>query len=358
MKRKVLFVVPSLLGGGAERVVLTLIKHLDRDKFIPILVVLKKEGRFIKEVPSDVEFIDLNVSRARYAIFNIIKTIRKLKPDVVFSTLGHLNLLMALIRPFFSKKIRFISRESNTVSSENKQERYPKLFDLLYKYIYNNFDSIITQSKYMRDDLVNNYATNQDKISVIYNPVDIQHVTKLANEKDEFKFLKNRINLLAVGRLTYQKGFDMLIESMSYLDDKFYLTILGEGDYEEYKNLMDKYDVADKVLLAGFCNNPYKYMKSCDLFILSSRYEGLPNVVLEANACGSACVAVDNPGGTAEIIEDRKTGILVSKFDPKLLALSIKEAISINFDKEYIKQHCEKNHSVVKIVKEYEELLS
>jgi glycosyltransferase involved in cell wall biosynthesis len=358
MKRKILFVVPSLLGGGAERVVITLIKHIDREKFIPILVVLKKEGRFVEKIPKDIEFVDLNVSRARYAIFDIVKTIRRLKPDVVFSTLGHLNLLMALIRPFFSKEIRFISRESNTVSLENNQERYPKLFNFLYKNIYNNFDYIITQSKYMRDDLINNYATNKDKISVIYNPVDIQNVTKLANKKDKLEFQNNRINLLAVGRLTYQKGFDMLIESMSYLDDKFYLTILGEGDFKEYTSLIDKYGVVDRVKLAGFCDNPYIYMKHCDLFILSSRYEGLPNVVLEANACGCACVAVDNPGGTAEIIKDRKTGVLVSKFDPKLLASAIKEALTIKFDKMYIKSHCEKNHSVDKIVKEYEELLS
>ncbi len=359
MKHKILFILPSLAGGGAEKVVLTILTYINRDKFSPVLVLLKKEGKFLDQVPKDIQVIDLDSKRARYAIFKIFKTIKELKPDIVFSTLGHLNLLMAIMKILFLKKIKFIARESNTVSLENKQEKYPFIFNFLYKTIYNNFDLIIAQSKYMRDDLVDNFSIKKSKISVIYNPVDIKKIDKMANSNDDFKLPKDKINLLSVGRLSYQKGFDMLIQTISLLDIKYHLTILGEGDDEKkLKQLIIKYQLKDRVTLAGFSDNPYIYMKNCDLLILSSRYEGLPNVVLESHACGTPCVAINNPGGTSEIIEEEKNGLLSEKFDYDLLAEKIKKATDIKFDKEYIKQHCKKNYSVDKIIKEYESKLT
>ena len=358
VRKKIMIIMPSLTGGGAERVMLTIVKHIDREKFIPIFVLMKKEGRFLhvlETLPKDVEVIDLDANQARYAIFKIAKAIRAIKPDIVFSTLGYLNLLIAIIRPFYSKKIKFISRESNTVSVENKQENYPKLFDWLYKNVYNNFDLIITQSKYMRDDLVENFGTKKDKTAIIYNPVDIENILKKSQESENGLFPKDKINLIAAGRLAPQKGFDVLVESMSQLEDKFHLTILGEGDDEEaLKEQIKRLKLEDKITLSGFAQNPYTYFKHSDLFILSSRYEGLPNVILEANVCGTACVAFDTPGGTAEVIQDGKSGILVKEFNPTALANAIKKATSMDFDTNYIQSFCKTNFNVKKIVKEYE----
>ncbi|MCH9814004.1 MAG: glycosyltransferase [Epsilonproteobacteria bacterium] len=352
-----MFVMPSLTGGGAERVMLTLVKHIDRERFTPIFVLTKKEGHFLSVLPKDIEVIDLNALQARYAIFKIAKSIHKIKPDIVFSTLGYLNLLIALIRPFFSKEIIFISRESNTVSIENRQEKYPKLFDWLYKKVYNNFDLIITQSKYMRDDLVANFGTQKEKIAVVYNPVDIDLIQTHVDSEEKIVLPNDKYNLLAVGRLAPQKGFDLLIESMYYLDDKYHLTILGEGDDEKIlKEKIHTLGVENKVTMAGFSNNPYKYMHLCDLFVLSSRYEGLPNVVLEANATKTPSVSMDMPGGTAEIIEEGKTGYLVKSFDAKSLAQRIEEAKEHTWDANYIKNYCETNFKVRKIVKTYEML--
>ncbi len=354
-KTKIMFIMPSLSGGGAERVMLSLLKHINREKFDPILVLMKKDGRFLDSLPDGIRVIDLNSSSARYAIFKIAKSIRATKPDIVFSTLGYLNLLIAIIRVFYSKKIKFIARESNTVSIQNKEEKYPKLFDWLYKSVYNNFDQIITQSRYMRDDLIENYGIKKEKISVIYNPVDIEEIDKKSRQLDKCNLPKDKINLISVGRLVSQKGFDILIDTLKQLDDRFYLTILGEGDdRDDLQKQIDSLGLNDKIKLSGFTNNPYLYMKRCNLFILSSRYEGLPNVVLEANACGKACVAFDMPGGTAEIIEEKKTGILVKKFEDISLADAIYEAIESDFDSFYIKEYCNKNFNVSKIVQQYE----
>jgi len=358
VRKKIMIVMPSLTGGGAERVMLTIVKHIDREKFIPIFVLTKKEGRFLnvlKTLPKDVEVIDLDASAARYAIFKIAKVIREIKPDIVFSTLGYLNLLIAIIRPFYSKNIKFISRESNTVSVENKQEKYPRLFDWLYKNVYNNFDLIITQSKYMRDDLVENFGIQKSRTVVIYNPVDIDNVLEKSQESKDGIYNNDKINLVAAGRLAPQKGFDVLVECMSLLGDEFHLTILGEGDDEDaLKQQIKTLNLQDKITLAGFTHNPYVYFKGADYFVLSSRYEGLPNVVLESNVCGTPCVAFDTPGGTAEVIEDEKTGILVKEFSAASLAENIEKATKIDFDSKYIQDFCRKNFNVEKIVKEYE----
>jgi glycosyltransferase involved in cell wall biosynthesis len=356
-KKKIMFVLPSLDGGGAERVMLTLIEHIDREKFEPIFVLTKKEGRYVHVLDTlpPMEVIDLDAPQARYAIKKLAKLIWKKKPDIVFSTLGYLNLLIALIRPFFSNKIKFISRESNTVSIENKQEKYPKLFDWLYKKVYNNFNLIITQSRYMRDDLVNNFKTKNEKIVVIYNPVNIEDITKKSQVIRSGIYPKQKINLLAVGRLSAQKGFDVLIEAMSYLDDRFHLTILGEGDDEAiHREWVKELGCQEKITMQGFVDNPYVYMKNADLFVLSSRYEGLPNVVLESNVCGTPCVAFNTPGGTAEVIEDGKTGLLVEEFSASALAKAIEQASALEFDKRYIKEYIQKQFNVKKIVREYE----
>ncbi len=359
VRKKIMFIMPSLTGGGAERVMLTLIKHIDKKKFLPVFVLMKKEGRFVNVVetlPKEVEVIDLDASQARYAIFKIAKVIYQVKPDIVFSTLGYLNLLIAIIRPFYSKKIKFISRESNTVSIENKQENYPKLFDWLYKNVYNNFDLIITQSKYMRDDLVENFGTMIEKTAVIYNPVDIEHISKKSCEVEDQLYDNTKINLIAAGRLAPQKGFDILVEAMTYLDDQFHLTILGEGeDKLSLENQIKQFDLEHCITLSGFQDNPYAYMSEADFYILSSRYEGLPNVVLESNVCGTPCVAFAAPGGTVEVIENGKTGILVKDFNAKALAKAIVKASEIEFDKIYIQNFCKINFNVQKIVKEYEE---
>jgi glycosyltransferase involved in cell wall biosynthesis len=355
VRKKILFIMPSLTGGGAERVMLTLVKHIDRDRFIPIFVLMKKEGKFLNFIASDIEVIDLDSSSARYAIFKIAKVIKQQRPDIVFSTLGYLNLLIALIRPFYSKKIKFISRESNTVSIENKSEKYPKLFDWLYRHVYNNFDLIITQSNYMRDDLVENFNIDKDKTTVIYNPVDIDEVIKKSQELKNSLYPKNKINLIAVGRLSRQKGFDMLIDAMRYLDDSYHLTILGEGEDErELKSQIETLGLQEMITLKGFMQNPYVYMREADMFILSSRYEGLPNVVLESYAAQTPCIAFDTPGGTAEVIEDKKTGLLVKDIDARSLANAIKKAKDIEFDKDYLRAFCRENFAVQKIVKEYE----
>ncbi len=358
MKKKIIFILPSLYGGGAERIVLNLLKHLDRSKFTLVLALVKKEGRYLQDIPKDVELIDLDVKQARYSLFKIAKLIREQKPDIIFTSLSHLNLLIALIRPFFSKKIKFIARESNTVSEQNKRDKYPKINDLLYRLVYNNYDLIVTQAKAMRDDLKKNYNVDESKMKIIYNPVDIDYIKNSSVEK-RVDLPKGKFNLLAVGRLSEQKGYDLLLKSLAKLDDSFYLSILGEGDKkEELKEQIEELNIQNRVDLKGFSSNPYAYMKEADLLVLSSRYEGLPNVVLEANSLGLGVVAYDSSGGTGEIVKDGINGYLVKPFDVDEFARKIELAKNSGFDALKIEDYIEKNFKVEKIIKEYEAIFS
>jgi glycosyltransferase involved in cell wall biosynthesis len=144
-------------GGGAERVISILLQHLDFNKFELTLVLLSKEGKFLADIPKYVNIIDLQTARVRNSIVKLVKTINKEKPNIVFSTLGHLNILISILRPFLSEKIIFVGRESNTVSVINAQNKHTYLMNFLYKRFYNNFDYIIAQAEYMKNDLIDNY---------------------------------------------------------------------------------------------------------------------------------------------------------------------------------------------------------
>jgi glycosyltransferase involved in cell wall biosynthesis len=353
-KIRILFIIPFMNGGGAERVVLSLLKHLNREKFEPILVMMKREGRYLHLIPHDIEVIDLKASQARFSVFKIMRVIKEKQPDIVFATLAYLNLIIAMIRPFFSKNITFIARESNTVSVRNKREKYPRLFDFLYKSIYKNFDKIITQAAFMRDDLVENYGIDSQKMTIIYNPVDVKAVKEKAKEPLA-KPLPNAYNLLAVGKLGYQKGYDILLPIIAKLDDSYHLTILGEGgDKAQLKAQCKELGIEHRVDFAGFSDNPFAYMARADLLLLSSRYEGLANVVLEANVLGKGVVAFDAPGGVGEIVKEGINGFLVPSFDSEAFLNSIKKARSYSFNAQAISTMTAQRFGVERIIQYYE----
>jgi len=357
--KKIMFLVPSMRGGGAERVMSILVKFLDRSKFQITLVLVKAEGYYLDDLPDDIILVDLNASKARYSIPKLIKVIKKEKPDIIFSTLGHLNFIVALLKIFLDSKITLIARETSIVSYSLQINKYPNISEFLYKNFYNRFDNIICQSRYMMNDLVTNFGVYKEKISVINNPVDIDRVQRLSSVENEF-FDNQKINLLAVGKLHKIKGYDKLIRAIKHLNDKkYHLTILGEGSEEEsLKSLSKELDVDNQISFLGFQKNPYTYMKQADLFILSSWYEGFPNVVLEANTCGTPVVAFECPGGISEIIENGLNGFLVENGNFELLSDTIKKSSNYRFDESKITDFVYSRYNANMIIKNYEDAFS
>ncbi|MDQ3536098.1 MAG: glycosyltransferase, partial [Bacteroidota bacterium] len=225
-----MFIIPALTGGGAEKVITLLLKYINREKFTPILVLIKKIGPFVGDIPTDIKLIDLKCRSTKSAFLKIFHTIRVEKPHVVMSTLGHLNLIIALLKFFLPQKIFYIARESNIISLHNKNEKYPLIFNFLFRTVYKNFDKIICQSRSMKDDLVKEFFIPSDKIETINNPIDFKAIEKLKLESTGTKFSPSKTYFLAAGRLTEQKSFSRLIKSFSMTKNRNnHLIIMGDG---------------------------------------------------------------------------------------------------------------------------------
>lgn len=333
MKKRILFVVPSLAGGGAQRVVTILLEHIDRSRFEPCLAILKSdgdEGVFLKEIPHDVNIANLNCRRVRYSAIRLLRTIWKIRPHLILSTLGHMNLLLIMTKPFFPGGTGLWIREANTPSLSLNHSRYPRLFQALYRLLYPFADGIICQSKTIRDDLVQ-YANLRMplNIKIAPNPVDIEKIRRLAANGGNPYSDKPALRIVAAGRLTAQKGFDMLITAFAEVKQALpdsSLAILGTGpDEAPLKGLAEALKVASSVRFAGFQENPYPWFAHADCFVLSSRWEGFPNVAVEALSCGTPVVAFDRAGAVGEIIRNGENGRLVKQNDTKALARSILE---------------------------------
>jgi len=347
--KTILFILPDLNQGGAERVITTLCNELNRELFKPKLVQFKKEGYYLNNLKEDVEIHELNVSRIRYSIFKIIPLIIKLKPDIVFTGWGEISSFLSPLIPFFSKT-KFITRETNVVSKHVKRKEI--LF--FYKF-YNNFHQIIAQSDDMKNDLIRNFNITEKKIIKINNPIDFDMINKMKVKEFNFEYNKNYKNILAIGNLSPRKGFDLLLNVMNELkNESIHLTILGDGPFrDQLENQKEKLKL-NNVTFKGKVDNPFSYLYNSDLFILSSRYEGFPNVLLEAGACGIYSLANDCPGGINEIIEEGINGEIFPIEDYKGFSSKIKEILYLNHDKQKIENSIYSRFSKEIIIKQYD----
>ena len=361
MKIRPLFILADLEAGGAQGVILTVIRRLSRQNFEPHLGIIKKNGPRAKEIPDNVHIHDLKVRRVRYALPNIIRLCRTLRPDTVVSTLGHLNLSLLAGRFFLPQHTRLIVREANTPSIRVQYTRYPMLYRFLYQRLYPLADRVICNSKYMQRDLVESFPLPAEKTIVIPNPVDRERIDQFLLHGHN-PYQSGKYHLVSVGRLNYQKGFDLLLKafdkSLKKVPD-LHLTIVGEGsEAESLKRLADDLGIAGSITFAGHQGNPYPFMAYADLFVSSSRWEGSPNAVLESLACGTPVLAFDCPGGTGEIIRQGENGWLVPSEDFEAMAEKIVELMQSNrWQSLQTSSLLPEEYGCQNVVKKWEELL-
>ncbi len=322
--KHVLLLIPTLHGGGAERVIVTLAKFLSRTQFrLTLAVVDSRRAVFLDEIPRDIQFISLNASRVRYALPKIVRLIWRLQPDVVLSTLGHLNLALAMVKLLLPSGTFTIARETVVVSHGLRRYAAGAIWAAFYRWFYRQHDLVICQSRDMCADIVANFGVPAARTRVINNPVNQSRIRELCSAVAAFPALPgNATILVAAGRLDYQKGFDILIEALSLVDDsRVHVIILGEGSEEQRLKQQAEYlGLTGRVHFAGFQTNPYAWFSRADAFVLSSRYEGFPNVVLEALTCGTPVIAVPAPGGTREILDDMAGCVVAGSVEASALA--------------------------------------
>jgi len=358
-KIKIIFLLPSLAGGGAEKVTLNYIKYLNKDIFEIILLIINKGGNYENLLPNNITVIDFKIRRARYSIFKIIFYVTKYKPDILYSTLQHTNLLILIFKFVFINNPKILIREPNTPSLYLKQLPFikRKLFLFMHKKLYSISDKIIVQCEEMKNDLINTYKVNHKKVITIYNPIDIKAI--IADSTKFNPYYNNFINIVSVGRLTYQKGFDILIQAFKIVNleyPKSRLTILGEGENKDNLiNLAKQLNINENILFVGFQQNPYPYIKYSDVFVLSSRWEGFPNVLIEALTCNARIVSTNCKSGPKEIINNDNYGILINVDD--IIGLSDAIIKQINNKGDINVQQRAFDFDVNIIINKFEELL-
>lgn len=349
-----MFILPNLHTGGAERIITTICNHLPRESFEPSILLFKKEGSYLDFLKKDVKIIETNTESIRSSLFPILWTIRKQKPDIVFSGWGEISAFLSPFIPFF-RKTKFISRETNVVSKHVTRKEI-----LFFYQFYNNFHQIITQSDDMTEDLIQNFKIKKDKIFKINNPVDFDFIDdKLSLSERPISLKEDDKSVVAIGNLSERKGFDNLLRVFSFLkNDKIKLHILGDGKDKEILAKMKAELGLENVVFHGQQSNPFQYLKFADLFVLSSRYEGFPNVLLEAGACGVYSLANNCPGGINEIIEPKVNGEIAKIEDYQQFADKIKSILSQNYDKTLIRESIKSRFSKNIILGKFEKIFT
>ncbi|WP_143883569.1 glycosyltransferase [Chryseobacterium binzhouense] len=349
----VIFILPDLETGGAERIVTTIANHLSRDFFDPKILLLRKQGGYLDLLKKDVEIIDIKTERIRHSLKPILKEIYKRKPDIVFSGFGEVNAYLSLFIKLFPNT-KFIARETNVVS-EHVTRKEIRFF---YKF-YNNYHQIIAQSDDMMKDLTGNFDVKPSKIVKINNPVDFDFInSKLAISNKPESFRYNYKNVVAIGNLSARKGFDNLLKVFSRLkNENILLHILGDGRDKEILHQMKDFLGLKHVIFHGRQENPYRFLKFADLFILSSRYEGFPNVLLEAGACGTYALANNCPGGINEIIQNGINGEVSDIDNHEEFSQMILQALHREHDADAIKNCIKSRFSKEIILDRYENVL-
>jgi glycosyltransferase involved in cell wall biosynthesis len=362
----ILFAIPALDKGGPDRVLFELLRGLDRSRFRPMLAVSAATGHYLEKLPEDVVVHHLPAERGaltRYPVLALARLVRRVKPDLVFATL-RMAMTAGLARLFFPRGTRLILRIANQVSQNfaELQRRSPikhRLSFRLQMLALAQADRIICQSSDMAQDL--RHLGVKPPITVIGNPVEIAEVARQAVPAAS---LPGRPALLGVGRLTPQKGFDVLLDAMAVVRQEHPEAVLSiAGDGPDRTNLSERarqLGIESAVNFLGFIGNPYPLMAGADLFVLASRYEGFPNVCLEALAVGKPVVATDCPGGTRDVVVPGTTGWLAQPENAADLARVIAQALaeSPRRDRARAARFLEQHFGAAHILAKYEAILA
>lgn len=349
----IIFILPTLVAGGAERVISFIAQNIDSDKYDSKLLVTgyRKDAVYTVE---GIEVKFLEKKRVLHAIPSLFWYLLKHRPDIVVSSIGHLNTVMGLISIFFLKT-KFIIREASVVSLmheiHNDVSNFNKFFDIsdiLYRNSYKMVDKIICQSKDMAEDFINIYKVKKRNVVIINNPV-----TSLTPLKKTISDTNKPTRFITIGRLCKEKGQLRIIKLLSKLEFSFHYTIIGDGPLKDnILNAIKTNQLTNKFTYIAFTKDVSKHMASSDLFLQGSYVEGFPNTVLESCYVGTPVLAFNVPGGTKEIIMHEVNGYLADTEEEYLYYLNNMKS----FNPVNVRATVEKKFSKKKILEQYESL--
>lgn len=307
MKHRIVFVLPSFAGGGAERVMISLANGLDRSRFSPSMILLDAEGPLRELVAEDIAIVNLGRKRLREALKPLIAAIHEFKPYAVVPTMGYLNLGILMNRKKIGPDAKIIVREANEVDATVRAIKIPFLGRFLYRYHYPRADQVITPTQAIAEDFRSRWKVPAEKLTVLPNPVDVAWLREQAGMAQREPGEGRRF--AASGRLVDQKGFDRLIDWLVDMPPNTHVTVFGEGPMGgALRHQSQKLVVANKIRFAGFVKNPWVTYAGADAFLLTSRWEGMSNASLEALAVGTPVIGTPQAGGLGEVARQAAPG--------------------------------------------------
>jgi len=324
---------PSMAQGGAERGALKLAEGLTRRGFEVDLVLAAAEGPRLPEVSRDVRIVDLRARRVLTSLPGLIAYLRREEPLALISYLDHSNVVALTACRLVRYRGRVVVVEQNTLSEAAKhgKSRRDRLMPRIVRVVYPRADYVVGVSSGVVDDLARFTSLPAEKLKVVFNPIVTPDLKERAKEPVEHPWFADGSKVfVAVGRLRPQKDFRTLLQAFSRVRAArpARLIVLGEGpERSELEELARELGIADDVSLPGSVENPYAYLSRAVAFVLSSRWEGLPTVLIEALACGLPVIATDCPSGPREILAGGRYGKLVGVNAVEDLAAAMNEAL-------------------------------
>jgi len=333
--RRVLFIINSLAGGGAERVMCTLLRASQgelRDSRISLLLLDRESSMY--EVPSWIEVEQLDCRHSLFrSIWSVWRALRRLRPDLTVSFLTRAN--VANIIATSSLRIPAIVSERVNTSSHLARGLGAAIARFLVKATYRKARKVIAVSQGVADDLRTSFGVPSDNVTVIANPIDLDEIRTQAESGAPIPMEGSYA--VTMGRLVPNKNFGMLIEAFARSGIAGNLLILGDGpERDSLTKKVESLGLSGRVVMPGFAANPFPTLRRADFFVSPSNAEGFPNSLLEAMSVGLPVISTNCPSGPAEVLADlprehvqpgvslAQHGILVSPDDPVAMAEALR----------------------------------
>ena len=336
---KIIIILPDLRGGGAEKLHVNLANYWSNLGYSVEFVLMQKKGELIDSLSSQVSITDLKVNRILGMVFPLIKYLKN-NNGVILSAMWPITTVTVIswLLSGFKQKVFLSDHNYLSISCVRELNISKFILKLTMRATYPFATRVIAVSEGVKDDLKRLSGLTDSKINVIYNPItkiplsNIKEVSKVKRWKSGFDY-----NILAVGSLESQKGFEDLIIAFSKICYKVnaQLIILGEGSKRKFlTDLILKLKLKNRVSMPGFVKEPGLWFESADLFVLSSRWEGFGNVIVEALEFGVPVVSTDCKSGPSEILDNGIYGVLVPVGDVDALSESMYNSLAACHDRE------------------------
>jgi glycosyltransferase involved in cell wall biosynthesis len=356
---RVLILLPDLRGGGAERLHVHLARHWHAQGMKVSFALMIRRGDLLDLLPEGIGIFDLGVERIRQVTLPLAHHIRKTRPDIVIAAMWPLTSIAVLSWWLAGKPGRlYLSDHTQlSISCIHEFNTHAWFLGAVMRYTYPAASGVIAVSEGVKRDMCKLAGFSDAQVRVIYNPTALGVSTNREPVAIRHQLWGTGFDhhVLSTGTLKTQKDHATLINAFALLPASLNakLTILGEGSLRsELESLVLQLGLQGRVAMPGFVVDPYPWFRSADLFVLSSRWEGFGNVIVEALECGVPVVSTDCPSGPAEILADGRYGKLVPVQDPVVLASAMAQGLLETHDRAALMRRAQ-DFSVRKISDEY-----